>query len=150
MRGAGAGAGGAGCGCRGCGVRGAGSADAQGQRAMPPPHTTRRGPAAVPVFVEVKRKPRQDESEERDKDGGGHRPAARALVLVRGVLIRAQGIWKTRGGGGCRHRTHSDTQHAGASRVGPARRQESRLPKPAPSPQAGPIGLTVRGQDTTP
>lgn len=58
----------------------------------PPP-----GPVTVPVFVEVKGKARQDERKEGHQDGGGHRPAAGAVGGVRGVLVGAQRVWKTKG-----------------------------------------------------
>lgn len=60
-----------------------------------------RAARTVPVFVEVKGEPRQDQSEEGDQDGRRDGAAAGARGAARGVLVGAQRVWKAKGRSAC-------------------------------------------------
>ena len=53
-----------------------------------------RGVATLPVLVEVKREPGENERGERGQDGGRDGAAAGAALGARGVWSRASGAWK--------------------------------------------------------
>lgn len=58
------------------------------------PDARERGVATLPVLVEVKREPGENERGERGQDGGRDGAAAGAALGARGVWSRASGAWK--------------------------------------------------------